>query len=221
MSRTRRAGPWLTLALYVPLMAGCADAPRAVAEDPETGFGLYRSGRLSPADLKLLCDLGVTEILILDGEAGERECRLRESICPDMRVRYDHAQEEDEPVSAEFLEAFDAWISEAQADGRKVAFRCRHGWHRTGRLAAYYRIRFEGASAPEAIGEMHEIGSMMWKHPTLDPQVEAYSDAVAGRPCSVDPADCPTAEPDPGLSEGRLPDDVCEEIPADEITPDA
>lgn len=216
MSLAQQAGRWIALAVYVPLIAACADAPRVVAEDPATGFGLYRSGRLSPADLKVLCDLGVEEILILDGEAGERECRLRESICPDMRVRYDYAQEEDHPVSADFLEAFDAWISEAQADGRKVAFRCRHGWHRTGRLAAYYRIRFEGASSAAATQEMQEIGHMMWKHPTLDPQVEAYSDIVAGRPCSVDPAHCPIAEPDGGLSEGRFLDDVCESAPAEE-----
>ncbi len=214
MKRSANRMHWVALLLCMPITVGCAEPPRAVAEDPDTGFALYRSGRLSPADLKVLCDAGVTEILILDGEAGQRECRLRESICPDMRVRYNHAQDEDDPISVDFLEAFDDWISEAQADGRKVAFRCRHGWHRTGRLAAYYRIRFEGASAAAASREMHEIGSMMWRHPTLTPQVEAYSDLVAGQPCSVDAASCPVADPDPGLAAGSFLEDVCEASPA-------
>jgi hypothetical protein len=195
---------------FFALFASCADFPRAITEESSSGFALYRSGRLSPADLEVLCGLGVEEILVLDGKGGERECRLKEAACPGLRVRYDHAQEEDRPVSIDFLEAFDSWIEEAQAAGTKVAFRCRHGWHRTGRLAAYYRIRFESASAAEAKREMQQIGHMMRLHPTLDPQVEAYEDLVAGRPCSTDPAHCPTSEPDPGLLEGRFPEDACE-----------
>lgn len=199
----------VVFALSLPILAACADAPRAITEDPSTGFALYRSGRLSTGDLAELCKRGVEEILVLDGEASDRECLSRTTVCPDLRVRYDHAQEEDRPVSADFLEAFEAWIEEAREAGRKVAFRCRHGWHRTGRLAAYYRIRFEGASAAEATHEMHEIGSMMWRHPTLDPQVEAYGDLVAGLQCSTDPMHCPISEPAPGLLAGRFPNDAC------------
>jgi len=180
-----------------------------VAEDPSTGFALYRSGRLSPADLSVLCDLGVEETRVLDGEGSKRECLFRKTICPEMRVRYDHAQEEDTPVSSDFLEAFDTWIEEAQAEGKKVAFRCRHGWHRTGRLAAYYRMRFEGASEAEATEEMQRVGRMMWRHPTLDPQVEAYADILAGRPCSAELAHGPSSEPDAGLVDGRFPEDAC------------
>lgn len=197
------------LLISLPMFAACADAPRIVAEDPSTGFVLYRSGRLSPADLGVLCGLGVEEILVLDGEGGERECVLRKTVCPDLRVRYDSAQEEDRPVSADFLEAFDAWIEEARAEGRKVAFRCRHGWHRTGRLAAYYRMRFEGASAAEATREMQRIGHMMWRHPTLDPQVEAYADLLGGRPCVEGPESCPSGESDAGLVDGRFVEDMC------------
>ena len=199
-------------AMAMPLLVACADAPRLVAEDPSTGFALYRSGRLTTADLGVLCGLGVEEILVLDGEGDDRECLFRKTVCPDMRIRYDYAQEEDQPVSINFLEAFDDWIEDARANGRKVAFRCRHGWHRTGRLAAYYRIRFEGASATEAAREMRQIGRMMWRHPTLDPQVEAYADIVAGRPCSTDPAHCPVSEPDAGLLSGRFPDDACGDV---------
>lgn len=53
--------------MALSFLTGCADAPRLVAEDPTTGFALYRSGRLSPADLEVLCGLGVEEILVFDG----------------------------------------------------------------------------------------------------------------------------------------------------------
>lgn len=191
------------------LLAGCADEPRLVASDSETGFALYRSGRLSPDDLELMCGLGVEEILVLDGEGADRECRYLQTFCPGLRVRYDFAQEEDTPVSIDFLKAFDAWIEEAQTNGTKVAIRCRHGWHRTGRLIAYYRIRFEGIPAAEAIREMQDIGHMMWRHPTLDPQVEAYENIVAGRACSSDTGSCPLEQPDGGLLHGLFPQDSC------------
>jgi hypothetical protein len=197
------------MAMALPILAACADAPRMVAEEPATGFALYRSGRLSSTDLGALCSLGVEEILVLDGEGSARECLFQKTICPGLQVRYDHAQEEDSPVSIDFLEAFDAWIEEARAQGKKVAFRCRHGWHRTGRLAAYYQLRFEAASADEATREMQRIGRMMWRHPSLGPQVEAYADLVDGRPCSTHPENCPLIEPDAGLVGGRFPDDAC------------
>jgi len=200
---------WALPAIAIALLTGCADAPRKVAEDPTTGFALYRSGRLSPAELGVLCGLGVEEILVLDGEGGERECLFRQNVCPEMKVRYNYAQEEDTPDSMDFLEAFDLWIEEARAAGKKVAIRCRHGWHRTGRLAAYYRMRFEGASATTASEEMQRIGRMMWRYPTLDPQVEAYADIIAGQTCTTEAENCPVATPDAGLEDGRFPVDDC------------
>ena len=201
----------LTIVLVIALLlAGCSEPLRLVDSDSETGFALYRSGRLSPADLQVMCGLGIEEILVLDGEGAERECRYQQIACPGLRVRYDFAQEEDRPVSLDFLQAFDAWIEEAQNNGTKVALRCRHGWHRTGRLIAYYRIRFEGIPAAEAIQEMQDIGHMMWRHPTLNPQVEAYEDIIAGRPCSSDPGSCPLKKSEGGLVSGLFPEDVCE-----------
>ena len=196
-------------ALALLALTACADAPRPIFEDPDAGFALYRSGRLSPADLGGLCELGVEEILVLDGDGENRECVYRDELCPTLTVRYNHEQEADRPVSTEFLAAFDAWIEEAQTQGKKIAFRCRHGWHRTGRLAAYYRLRFEGASIDEVREEMHRIGRLMWLHPTLDDQVEAYADLLASEPCSVDPESCPTSDPDPGLLSQRFQGDLC------------
>ena len=192
------------------LLVACSAPPRLIDRDDSSGFALYRSGRLDRAEIGEICALGIEEILVLDGEAEERECRLRIAACPGLVVRYNRAQDADSPVSGDFLIAFDAWILRAREEGRKVAFRCRHGWHRTGRLAAYYRIRFGGDTVEAAHREMHEIGHMMSRHPTLDPQVEAYADFLAGRACPTSEESCVSAGPDPGAPLGRFPADVCD-----------
>jgi len=172
------------------LLASCAAAPTRVAGDPAAGFALYRSGQLSRAELARLCRLGVEEMVVLDGGASQRECALRARVCPSLRVRYNRAQDPRQPLTAEFLASFDAWIEEARAADRRIALRCRHGWHRAGRLTAWYRMRFEGASADEAAAEMLRAGRFMWRHPQLLPQVEAMADLLAGRPCSTDAEWC-------------------------------
>ena len=210
MNRRRAARIWLSVLALSPVVA-CAETPLLVDADNSSGFALYRSGRLSRAEVGEICRLGVEEILVLDGGAEERECRFRRQECPGLAVRYNLTQDADSPVSASFLQAFDAWIDEARREGKKVAFRCRHGWHRAGRLAAYYRIRFDAATVEEAKREMHEIGRLMARHPTLDSQVQAYADSSAGRPCSTAQEHCVALEPDPGAPSGRFPADVCGE----------
>lgn len=195
------------------LLTACNAAPRSFDAVAETGFAVYRSGLLSDEELESLCREGVTEIVILDGTGGKRECAMRRRLCPQLRVRYSHPQEASIPLTEEFLEAFDRWVAEARSSGSKVAFRCHHGWHRAGRLAAYYRMKFDGWTTEEAIAEMNEVGGMMWQHPYLEPQVEALSDLIAGRPCGQDLEYCvqpPPAGQDEGLSsEGLFATDVC------------
>ncbi len=125
-------------------------------------------------------------------------------------MRYNARQSAYEPVSEEFLRAFDAWVAEARRSGRKIAFRCRHGWHRTGRLAAYHRIRHQGVETDEAIEEMNRIGRFMWKHRQLEPQVEAMADFIAGRDCSVAAEYCVRRSPETTLTpEGNFPNNSC------------
>lgn len=180
------------LGVVASLAAGCAANPVLVDSDRATGFAIYRSGRLSAHDLQGLCRLGVEEILVLDGSGRQRECRLRERVCPDLRVVHDVEQSAGEPLSAAFLRRFDAWVERARAEGRRIAFRCHRGWHRAGRLAAYYRIRHQGLTAREAKAEMHQLGRFMWRHPYLDAQVDALADYAAGRPCSGPEEHCVT-----------------------------
>ena len=162
------------------ITAGCAANPTVVDSDPATGFALYRSGWLASDHLESLCRAGVEEILILDGSAGERECRMRRETCPGLRILQPPKQDARIPVEAAFL-----------------ALRCRHGWHRTGRLVAYYRLRFGRWSTERAIDEMLEVGRWMSRHPQLVPQVRAMAEFIAYLPCTEDPRDCVRHSADP------------------------
>ncbi len=191
-------------------LAACAADPYLLDSDATTGFAIYCSGRLGAGELAALCRAGVEEIVVLDGTAGRRECVLRHALCPGLRVRYDGAQAARVPLTREFLDAFDRWVSEARSEGRRIAVRCRRGWHRTGRLAAYYRMRFEGWTAEEASREMHRLGRFMAWHPRLDDQVEAFDDVLHERPCRAAPASCVAQDlDDPEVNGSLFPPDAC------------
>ncbi len=192
------------------LLAACASPAIIVDADPGTGFALYRSGWLDEEALADLCAAGVEEIVVLDGTAPERECRLRERVCPRLRVRWNERQSARRPLDAAFLAAFDAWIEEARSAGRSILFRCRRGWHRTGRLAAYYRIEEQAWDAARARREMHARGRFMDRYPELDPQVGALADHVAMRPCGEAPEHC-VAAAGGGATPVAFPGDVCPE----------
>jgi hypothetical protein len=195
--RLRSVIAWLILATvsWTLGLVGCAASPKPVDEEQATGFAIYRSGQLDAKEISHLCDLGVREIVVMDGGALRNECRLRSEICPDLKVRYNHPQDAYTPVSRDFLAAFDAWVEDSRAKGRKISFRCRHGWHRAGRLSAYYRMRFNGWTQDAAIEEMLEMGQYMDSHPQLRPQVAAMADQLAERPCSQSPEHCPRDSP--------------------------
>lgn len=147
--------------------------------------------------------------MVLSGDASRRECAWRAHVCPGLKVRYDWRQDAAVPLSEPFLDAFDRWIAEARGQGRKVAVRCRHGWHRSGRLIAYYRLRHGSLSPAEAVEEMRAEGHFLWRFPGLDDQVQALAEWAAGRPCIDAPETCvrPTGYDAPaGVT---FPLDVC------------
>ena len=212
-SRSGRALASCLALAAATFLTACNAGPRPFDAVVETGFAVYRSGILNGDELADLCREGVSEIVILDGTGARRECEMRQRVCPQLRIRYSYPQDAKVPLTEEFLGAFDRWVEEAQSSGSKVAFRCHHGWHRAGRLAAYYRMKFDGWSAEEAIAEMNQLGGMMWQHPYLEPQVEALSDLIGGRPCEQELEYCVqplAAGQDEGLSsEGLFVADVC------------
>jgi hypothetical protein len=166
------------------------------------GFRIYRSGIPSEADMREFARLGVEEIAVLSGDARRREARHRRAA-PMLEVVYDEKQDVRRPLTASFLRWFDEWVETARREGKVIAFRCRCGCHRTGRLAAYYQMKYQGLTADEAIAVMNELGRNMFLHPELEPQVRALEDFIHGRPCSRGEQYCVSADEASGSAAPR------------------
>ena len=156
-----------------------------IDRDPETGFEIYRMGEPDALDMRGLCELGVTEIVVLAGTAHEHEGAYRDE-CPTLEVIY-NVEDDLAPLSSAWLERFDSWVGVAQAQGKKIAFRCTCGCHRTGRLAAYYQMKYRGLSAKDAWDLALTRGAIM--EPVdyfagLQQQIIALSEQIQGEPCS-------------------------------------
>lgn len=154
-----------------------------VEENPQTGFAIYRTGLPNLSDFKRLCKIGVTKMIVLSGD-GSIEEKYAKQYCPQLEVIYNKRQSSRVALSREFLNQFDSWITDAQARGEKIAFRCKCGCHRTGRLAAYYQMKYQNLSAKDSIAIMYKHGKWMLFFPHLKPQVYALADYIRGRPCS-------------------------------------
>lgn len=177
-----------------------------VEENPETGYGIYRTGKPSLKDFKALCARGVTKMIVMSGN-GSIERGFAQKYCPTMEVVYDEAQRVKIPVSKEFLAMFDSVIAEAKLKGEKVAFRCNCGCHRTGRLAAYYQMKYQKLTVDDAIAIMNKHGKVMFFFPMLPDQVQALNDYIHGRPCSVAAKNC-VRETEPSKAElAAIPED--------------
>ncbi|MBF0313482.1 MAG: dual specificity protein phosphatase family protein [Oligoflexia bacterium] len=160
-----------------------------VEEDKGNGFALYRSGWPDEELIAEYCKLGISEIMVLSGNASMMEERLK-SACPTLKVVYNQAQSTDTPLDRDFLEEFDRFILKSKQAGKRVAIRCDCGSHRTGRLAAYYQMKYQGMSATEAKAVMTEKGKWMSLFSNIYEQVDALSDYIHGKNCSTKELNC-------------------------------
>jgi protein-tyrosine phosphatase len=176
----------IVLALGVlAAFSGCGSANRASSLDTsDNGFAVYRSGQPEAKDIEDWCKLGVTKIFALNGQAGRYFKAIDDFCGGKAKVEYNHEQDPDTAVTKEFLDKFDGSVAAAQASGEKILFHCYCGCHRTGRLAAYYRMKYQNWPAEKAIEEMMGIGKDMDNHPSLSAQVYAMQDHIQGRPCT-------------------------------------
>ncbi len=178
------------LLLFFLIGSACANNLHLIDHDSESGFALFRSGYpRSAEDIKEICALGITEIMVLSGDAEKYEKRYQE-VCPELKVIYNTKQDEREALDTTFLDLFDQWIAKSKKNGTKIIFRCRCGCHRTGRLAAYYQMKYQNLNNVDAKILMKEHGKWMWFYPGLKPQVDAMYDYLQGQPCSTEPKFC-------------------------------
>jgi len=172
MNRKQIALPAKLFAVLA-LVAISSAAPAAnihVIEELPNGFALFRAGEPGRSGIEEFKRLGITEIAVLAGNAESNEYKYID-IHPDLKVVYNEEQETDTPPSDEFLDWFDGWIDSARREGRRIAIRCNCGCHRTGRLAAYYQMKWQNLSYQDAIILMKAHGKRMGFYPYLNNQV--------------------------------------------------
>jgi len=156
-----------------------------IDEDPASGFAIYRLGEPSEEDVRALCELGISEMVVLAGTALNHEIAYRDQ-CPQLELIYNH-EDDLSPLSGQWLQYFDNWVARAKAEGRKIAFRCTCGCHRTGRLAAYYQMKYRGFSAKDAWDLAQARGIAMHVvdyFSSLQQQIIALHEYIQDQPCS-------------------------------------
>ena len=155
--------------------------------DGKPAFRVYRSGMPSKETFAKWCTVyQIQHVIVMSGDAATHELAYqKQGICPNIEIIYDVEQKVQEPVTEEFLEFFDAQVEQSRKEGVGLLFRCQTGSHRTGRLAAYYQMKYQGLTCDEAITVMDHCGVMM---PVFDawlkPQVRAIDDHLKGQKCS-------------------------------------
>jgi protein-tyrosine phosphatase len=158
-------------------------------EELPNGFKIYRSGEPSKAGLKEYERLGIQEMAVLSGDADRHEKKYTD-LAPGLTVVYDYKQDADIPLTVSFLEWFGQWVEDARASGKIIAFRCQCGCHRTGRLAAYYQMKYQNLTVDDAWVLLDKYGRNMWLHRNLKHQIRALKDYINKQPCSEDPKHC-------------------------------
>ncbi len=179
----------LFLALYLSLAFAAEPNNLHLIQKTPNGYALYRASKPYAEDMKTFCKLGITEMMVLSGSAEEHEFKYQR-FCPTLKVIYNVAQDARTPLQAGFLNSFDKWVQSSQAAGKKIAFRCECGCHRTGRLAAYYEMKYKGLTLDQALSNMNRLGRYMHVFPELPFQVKSMQDFMRERPCSVDKKYC-------------------------------
>jgi protein tyrosine/serine phosphatase len=132
------------------------DGPTAYKGAPED-FRVYRSGAPNRKTFKKWCgEYKIGRMIDLAGNAEKHELKFqKEGICTNIDIiqidHIDKKQDPKKPVSENFLKNFDEQVTKAKKDGVGLLFRCTLGSHRTGRLAAYYRMKYQHMKPEDAI----------------------------------------------------------------------
>ncbi len=173
--------------LYSMLTALLLFCPAVVAaknlhliESLPNGFAIYRSGTPSEKDLAEFSELGIQEIAVLSGNAQKHELKHRE-VFPDLVIVYDEKQNHKEPLTEAFLDWFDKWVERSRREGMKIAIRCKCGCHRTGRLAAYYQMKWQNLTYEDATIIMGKHGKHMSRYKHLWDQVRGLAERIEGQ----------------------------------------
>jgi len=166
---------------------------REVAENIKNGkppgFRMVRTGKPNFKGFQEMCKLGVRRMVVMAGNGSIEEKFAQtpwgQKECPGFKVIYNETQSTPTPLNRKFLVTFDQKVAEAKADGVGVAFRCNCGCHRTGRLAAYYRLKEMKKDARDNLKDQRKragIASILYRH-MMKWQIQGLEDFINKVPC--------------------------------------
>ena len=130
--------------------------------------------------------MGVKKLIVLSGN-GSMEEKWAKTECPGFEVIYDRKQTTEVPLSKEFLNFFDEHVAQAHDQGYGLAFRCNCGWHHTGRLAAYFHMKYQGHTANQALQDQRANApglATLLHRVILKHQINALYEYVHGEACT-------------------------------------
>ena len=159
---------------------------------------IVRSGLPTYSDFQHFCKLGVRRMIVMSGNGSVEKTYAKtpwsKQNCAGFEVIYDQKQASKTPLSEEFLNFFDKEIETAKSTGVGVGFRCNCGCHRTGRLAAYYRMKYLNKSPENSVlDQRKKSGPAMLLHfSAMKYQIFALNDYISGNSCGEDQKYCVT-----------------------------
>jgi tyrosine-protein phosphatase SIW14 len=130
--------------------------------------GLYRGGQPGQDGFEFLKTNGIKTVINLRGENDE------EVIVKKLGMNYVHIPMSITPWSKIPDSAIDQYFKVLSDPANyPIFFHCRRGADRTGALAGFYRIAYQGWEPSKAYSEARSVG-MRWWFPAIKQQFESF-----------------------------------------------
>lgn len=147
----------------LPAGVTAGDLPRFY----EIAEGLYRGGQPKEAGFRALHRMGVRTIINFRESNEEKE--LAESLgMKSIHIPLIAARGVPDSAIRQFFEIL------RDRENYPIFFHCRRGADRTGAMAGFYRVGFQGWDGKKGSREARRIG-MRWWYPNLKKQIEKFN----------------------------------------------
>lgn len=160
----------LAIALILSPASAAAEQPavssRALPRFHQLDQGLYRGGQPKDGGFQSLRQMGIRTVINLREDNPERQ--VVESLgMKSIHIPLSAAKGVPDPAIRQFFDIL------RDPSNYPIFFHCRRGADRTGAMAGFYRIEFQGWDGKKAYQEARDIG-MRWWYRNLKGQIEKF-----------------------------------------------
>ncbi|MBA2404506.1 MAG: hypothetical protein H0V66_07035 [Bdellovibrionales bacterium] len=188
-------------------------------ESADGKYRIVRTGIPKFKDFQKMCQMGIRRMIVMAGNGATEEefakTEWAQKNCQGFQVIYNCKQATKIPLSKQFLSFFDEEVTKAKALGYGLAFRCNCGCHRTGRLAAYYRMKYQDKGPEESVRDQRRKapGLATFLHrKIIKHQIHALADYIKGKECSGENKEFCPVETDESCQFPQVSDDPDDQI---------